>query len=200
MVPTGVFLMKPGFEKLDWSAPIDVAEYIAHCPAEATVKGVIVQGVLKHLERSGKSAPQGVGPFLTFKSYPLREHMQLTYDVARLAFPHRHARESLRLLGQQTFVAVKDTLIGKVVFGAMKDPASVLRLSSKAYEIVGSIAQVRVVEHGPHFAHTHVTNAYGFLDSFQVGVPEGVCLALDRTPEVAIRRVSLSEAHFWIEW
>lgn len=192
--------MRVGFEQIDWAAPIDVAAYIAHCPAEARVKGVIVQGVLKHLERSGKSAPAGVGPFQTFKSYPLREHMQLTYDVARLAFPHEHPRESLRLLGQQTFAAVKDTLIGKVVFGAFDDPASVLRLSAKAYEIVGSMAQVRVVEHGARFAHTHVTNAYGFLDSFQVGVPEGVCLALGQTSEVVIRRVSLSEAYLWIEW
>jgi uncharacterized protein (TIGR02265 family) len=192
--------MKPGFEKIDWAAPLDVDAYVAHCPPEAKVKGVIVNGVLKRLETMGKPPPPGVGRYLAFKDYPLREHMKITADVAQLAFPHEHLRESLRRLGHETFPAVKETLIGKVVFAAWDKPESVFKLSAKAYEIVGSIARVTVVESGPGFVHQHIVNAYGFLDSFQVGVTEGVLLAFKKEGAVQIKRVSLSEAHVYTEW
>ncbi|HEY4222105.1 MAG TPA: DUF2378 family protein, partial [Myxococcota bacterium] len=129
--------MKDGFETLQWSAPIDVDAYVSGCPDSARVKGVIVHGMLRHLEKRGLQTPPGWGPFHTFKDYPLREHMKLTVEVAKLAFPNASIRQSLRELGWATFPAVRETLIGKVVFGAFDDPRSVFRAINKAYEIVG---------------------------------------------------------------
>lgn len=192
--------MKPGFEKIDWSAPLDIEAYVAHCPPEAKVRGMIVNGVLKRLEKQGKPPPPGIGRYLTFKDYPLREHMRITAEVARLAFPHEHLRESLRLLGHETFGTVKETLIGKVVFAAWDNPLSVFKLSAKAYEIVGSLARVHMIESGPRFVHNHVVNAYGFLDSFQVGVTEGVPMSFGLQCQCSIKRVTLSEAHIYCEW
>lgn len=194
--------VKPGYEKIDWTAPLDVDAYIAHCPPEAKVKGMIVNGILKRLEKQGKKPPIDVGgPYLTFKDYPLRDHMAITAKVAQLAYPSPHLRESLRGLGRETYQVVKDTLIGKVVFAAWDNPQSVFKLSSKAYEIVGSIAQTKVLESGPRFVHTHTTKAYGFLDSFHVACGEGVCTMFGKEPTVVeIKRVSLSEAFIYIEW
>ncbi len=192
--------LKPGFEKIDWTAPLDLEAYLAHCPAEAKVKGMIVNGVLKRLQKMGKQPPPNVGTYLTFKDYPLRDHMRITVDVAKAAFPHQHLRESLRLLGHGTFGDVKETLIGKVVFAAWDNPQSVFKLSAKAYEIVGSTAKVKIVESGPRFVHQHIVNAFGFLDSFQVGVTEGVPMSFGMKPTVQVKRVSLSEAHVYTEW
>ena len=59
--------MKPGFHAVDWSAPFDVEKYVAACPETAMVKGVIIHGVLKHLETKGLPKPAGVGKFLTLQ-------------------------------------------------------------------------------------------------------------------------------------
>ena len=192
--------MKPGFETIDWTAPIDVEAYIAACPEGAKVKGVIVQGMLKHLEKLGKKPTVAHAAYHTFRDYSLREHMRLTVDVAKQAFPQKHLRESLRQLGWATFPAVRDTLIGKVVFGAFDDPRKVFRAIAKAYEVVGSSAQGVVVDSGPRFVHTHTKNAYGFLDTFHVGTAEGVCRALSRTPTLFIKRHSMHEAELYVEW
>jgi uncharacterized protein (TIGR02265 family) len=196
-----VVMPPPGFVKIDTKAPMDVDAYLAHCPEDATVKGVILNGILKKMEKRGVKAPPSFGPFHAFKTYPLREHMKLTVEAAKLTFPRETLREALRQLGQTTYPEVLDTLIGKVVFGALgKDPGAILKLSSKAYQIIGSRAQAKVVESGRTHIHTHVTNAYGFLDSFHYGTSEGVLLACGRPGTVHIKRHQLSEAEFFVEW
>ena len=191
----------PGFVKVDMRAPLDVDAYLAHCPAEATVKGMILTGVLKKLEKRGVKVPAHFGPFQPFKTYPLRDHMRLTVEAAQLAFPTLPVREALRQLGNTTYPEVLETLIGKVVFGALgKDPGAILKLSAKAYAIVGSQAQVRVLDSGKNFVHNHVKGAYGFLDSFHVGVAEGVFIACGRPGEVFQKALSLSEAETYMEW
>ena len=192
--------MKPGFVELDWAAPIDVDAYVEHCPADAKVKGIIMTSVLKQVERRGAKVPPGIGPFHTFKDYSLRDHMRLVVDVAKIVFPHKSLRESLRQLGRQSFPALRETLIGKVVFGSVEEPVVIYRRVNKAYEITGSRSRAVIVEHGPRFAHMHISTAYGFLDTFHVGTSEGVCIALGRTPHLTIKRHSLSEAEFFVQW
>ena len=189
-----------GFEAIDWSAPLDVDAYVEHCPADATVKGIVMTSVLKHATKRGLSLPPGLGPFHTFKAYPLREHMRLTVDIAKLVFPTRPLRQALREFGWTTFPAMRDTLIGKVVFGSVEEPVVIYRRVNKAYEITGSRSRATISEHGPRFVHMHIRTAFGFLDTFHVGTSEGVCIAMGRKPNLVIKRHSLSEAEFYVQW
>jgi hypothetical protein len=191
---------RPGFEPIDWTAPIDVDEYINACPPENKVKGVIVLSIMKQLTRKGIKPPAGMGPYQSFKDYSLREHMKITVDVAKMGFPNQSLRESLRQLGWETFPAVKETLLGKVVFGAFDDPKMIFKFINKSYEIVGSGASGRVVDQGPRFVHTHTKNAYGFLDTFHAGTAEGTMRALGKNAALTIKRHSISEAEFFLEW
>jgi uncharacterized protein (TIGR02265 family) len=190
----------PGFVPVDWSAPFDPVAHIAACPAEFTIKGVIAHGVVRRLERGGY-APAGRYSFQTFKDYPLREHLELVVDAARLMHPDQPLREALRRLGRVAYDDVLETLIGRVVFGVLgKNFPGIVRLSAKAYEIVGSRARVTMVAASDGFAHSHIKDAFGFLDTYQIGVYEGTMAYCGHVGEVLIKRHSISEAEVWCEW
>jgi uncharacterized protein (TIGR02265 family) len=192
--------MRPGFALPDWDAPLNLAATLASVPESGTVKGMFIQRLLDEAKRQGRPFP-GAKHYVPFKDYPLREQVRLTYEVATHLFPKVSAREALRRAGRRVYPAVRESLLGRVILGALaRDFLSLAKLVSVAYERMSRAVRVHLLEYTSNSALFHFTGFAAFLDSYHVGTVEGGLDVYGNRGEVFVRLLGPSEAQLYCEW
>jgi uncharacterized protein (TIGR02265 family) len=183
-----------------WTQSLDVEMYLERCPADINVRGMYFNGIVRDiLSKISTYTPST--SYRAFHYYPLRDFMALVVEAASLLYPMAGAREGIRLVGRNAYRDFADSTIGKVILGAVKnDVSAILSLATKAYGVSMTQAKVGVVERGDHYAILSMSNVYNFLDTYQVGVFEGVFLITATTGEVKIHRTGHSEAQLLLTW
>lgn len=153
--------------------PIDVDAAIAEIPADATIKGMFIQGLLDLARAHDPSTDAHARRRVAFKDYPLADFATAAVLVARTVFPHLELRAALREVGRSTYRAFLTSLTGRVVFGVLGgDLHGMIATTTKAYGLTQSHGRAVVVESSAEHCVLHYERLYQFLDALEVGVVE----------------------------
>lgn len=180
--------------------PLDVEGAIAACPDNARAKGMFIAEVIEQVTRRGMKSPT-TRRYHTFTDYPLREFIEVAAACGTLIHPDVPTREALRRLGRSAYPTVADTRIGRVAFGMFKDNVrGLLRLSTKGYALSLSLGRAEAVDVTDHYAVVRLTDIYNFMDSYHVGVHEGILSACKVDGTVKIKPLSATSADLLLSW
>ncbi len=171
----------PPLRDPDFKAPVDVDGHLALLPPDATCKGIF----FLELVRLGSTVTSPSELFrlagfperryVVFRDYPLAENLRLTVAVALAVFPKMPLGEALRRIGQTAFDTVSTSLVGKTLFGVFgRDLEPLLFTGPRAYKLFLSVGEVLVEKAGPRTFRFHARALPGFIETYQVGVVEGL--------------------------
>ena len=99
------------FERIDFTAPLDTAEYARRLPADAFARGMFFSAIIQTTERLTGRRPK-VPDYVHFKEYPILDFFTLAAKCAPLAYPGTPIREVMRRFGQDVFPMLSQTMIG----------------------------------------------------------------------------------------
>ena len=154
---------------------MDLSAVVATCKPDSTSKGRFLQGILDEVKKAG-AVVEGPSQYIAFKDdYPIAEHVTLIANAARAIYPALPLREGMRRLGWLSFATIRDSLIGRVVFGVLgTDIQAITKLVSKAYEISGKGGQAELIDLYPDASRIRL-RGFVLVDTYHVGAFEGVC-------------------------
>jgi uncharacterized protein (TIGR02265 family) len=113
--------------------------------------------------------------YVVFSDYPMSENLRLTVAVALAAHPTVPLGEALRRIGQTAFDVVSTSLAGKTLFGMFgRDLEPLLFTAPRAYRLFLKCGEVTVEKTGPRLFLFRSRGFPGFVETYQVGVIEGV--------------------------
>ncbi|MFO0554676.1 MAG: DUF2378 family protein [Polyangiaceae bacterium] len=192
--------MRAGFSLPSFSAPLDLDAEIAKCPSSATVKGMFIDAVQKRI-RALNATPQFDARVVPFNDYSTVHQMRLLAQWARLAHRILPPREGLRRVGWSAYEDLTNSLAGRVLFGVLgRDIVAITKLASKAYAIAGSPQRATVVELADKQAIVRLEDIHLFIDSYQIGVMEGVLRLCRLEGSVLTKRLSETSCEMCVEW
>jgi uncharacterized protein (TIGR02265 family) len=175
------------FTPPDFSSPFDVAERLRAVPPEATVKGMFFDGPITEAFRRSGDRP-GKPSYVSFKDYPLTEHIQVLVACAMAGYPDVPIREGLRRLGHDAFRTFLESLAGKVLFSvAGRNFDAALGLVARSYGIAGPVGTATVIQRTPDAAVIHMKDIYNMPDCYHVGVFEAAMEYFRKDGEVLTR-------------
>jgi uncharacterized protein (TIGR02265 family) len=191
---------EPSYERIDFSAPLDVAAYARALPAGALARGMFFSSVIATTERLSGKRPN-VPDYVHFKEYPILDFFTLVAKCAPLAFHGTPMREALRRFGQDVFPMLSQTMIGKTIFGvAMRDWPRTLDLASRGYPVSIRPGSARLLELHPRSAIISLRDVWSYPDCYQVGIFEGAMRMFKLQGTIKVRRFSLCDVDLAIEW
>jgi uncharacterized protein (TIGR02265 family) len=177
--------LSEGFSYPSFEHELDERAEIDGIPRDATVKGLYFQSLIGHGREHGfESQQRHVG----LMDYSNREYTELIFEIAPVVHPGVPQREAVRLLGRHAFPALKQSLWGRAVFGALSgDLVRLFGLVSKGWEMSQSHVQARLVASDAGRAHIELARC-SLLDTYVVGIFEGIILAAGQQPFIGLRK------------
>jgi uncharacterized protein (TIGR02265 family) len=165
----------------DFFAPVDVDGHLRLLPPDATCKGIFFLDLVR-LGATAISPPElfqlaGLRErrYVAFRDYSLAENLRLTVAVALAVYPALPAGEGLRRIGRTAFDTVSTSLVGKTLFGVHgRDLEALLFTGPRAYRLFLNCGDVTVEKTAPGTFRFHARDFPGFLETYQIGVIEGV--------------------------
>jgi uncharacterized protein (TIGR02265 family) len=187
-------------------APLDLRAHLDAVPSHGEVRGMYFVALLEACKRLAPSAKASLARwldrrFVAFRSYSLRDYLELSHEVATALYPRVPPREALRRLGWQAYPTFASSMVGRVVMGVFgSDLERIFAAAPRAYEL--SVKPGRAESHRMGAAHYRVllSEIYNFVDSYQVGVLEGAIRHADLRPDVDILSISPIEALLDVRW
>ncbi len=165
----------------DFDVHVDVEAHLALLPAEATCKGLFAADVLLQVSRVALERDVVLAAriperrYVAFRDYPLADQMRLAVAATRVLYPRYSLGEGLRRLGHSIFDAVLATHVGRSIFGVLgRDVEPILLAGPKAFGLMVNVGQVTVEKTGPRTFVFHARDLPVFLETYQIGVLEGV--------------------------
>jgi uncharacterized protein (TIGR02265 family) len=164
-----------------FNAPVDLDEHIRRVPSGATIKGMFFLELQRIAEEAAlwptvvRAAGLHEKRYFAFRDYSLVDMLRLTLASAA----HVHSRvplgEGLRRLGQGAFEVVMGSQIGRAIFGVLGREVEPLFLRGpKAFKLLLGVGEVTSEKIAHRTFRFHARNLPGFLETYQVGVVEGV--------------------------
>lgn len=191
--------MRPGFVRPDLSRPIDLAAQKKLVQPGGTVKGMQLSAIVEECRRRGR--PLESRRYVAFRDYPGEELLELLVRAAERVYPDVPPREGLRRLGRVAYPTLRESLVGRVVFGAVgRDIHAVWRLVSKGYELSNNSGTATLLELTETEAVLRLEGMYSFVDAWHVGIVEGAVEIYGFVPEVLVHLTTPTSADFWVRW
>lgn len=189
----------PGFRTPDPQTMFDLHRQRAGVPAHATVKGMFFNAMVDEVKARGEVL-RGVKPVAAFHDFPLTGLLDLYEEAAGLCYGDLTLYEGMRRLSRPAFEVFSDSLIGKVVFGAVgRDVSRILKLSARAWGHATNVGTLEVERLDGHAALIRV-DEFHLGEPVAVGIAEGVLQAAGRTGTVALRMSTPLAGEFWLHW
>ncbi len=171
----------PRLRPPDFSAAVDVDAHLGLLPSDATCKGIF----FIELTRQGATA---ISPndlfhlagfperrYVGFRDYPASEYLRLAVAVAMAVHSALPLGEALRRIGHTAFDTASASLVGKTLFGVFgRDLEPLLFTASRAYRVFLNFGEVSVEKAGPGVFLFTARDLPAFLETYQIGVIEGV--------------------------
>ncbi len=171
----------PGFHEPDFEGPVDVDAHLAQVPPGATVKGLFFGDLLAQTAKVTaehevfRLAQLPAHRYVGFRDYPLAENLRLVVAAAHVLYPRYALGEGLRRIGQTMFDAVLATHIGRSLFGVLgRDVEPILLTGPKAFGLLISVGTVTAEKSAFRTFTFHASAFPVFLETYHVGVLEGV--------------------------
>jgi uncharacterized protein (TIGR02265 family) len=195
------------FLRPDFASALDPAPYLERVPPDAHCKGMFFHDVLRAVRRASPDAERRLVPhlgrrrYVAFMDYPLREHMELTAEAVKLLFPGVPSREGMRRLGWLAYPTFVESMVGRVVFGVLgHDLDRIFEVGPRSFEVSLTRGRARASRLGDNHWRYELTDFFGYLDTYYVGVIEGPIRHHNLTPDVRIRLTSPSDGVMDIRW
>ncbi len=189
-----------GFGPVNLRSPVDVAAYIRRVPPGATGKGMFLARLLEELDRRGIARPTSER-FLPFRDYPLQRCLELNVEAARLMYPTVPLSDGLRRVAWNSFDTFANSLIGQVLFSAVRhDVGSLLKLSSSALSHSTNVGSYEIELVRERTAIFHVHDVFLFAEYFAIGMLEGLLRECECDGEVLSRMDSTTSGAFYVRW
>jgi uncharacterized protein (TIGR02265 family) len=170
-----------GFHEPDFEAPVDLEAHLAALPPEATCKGLFLADLV---QQAGKVTTErdlfrmaqiAERRYVGFRDYPLADAVQLAVTTARVLYPRYPLGEGLRRAGQTVFDALMGTHIGRSLFGILgREVDLVLLAGPKAFKLMVNVGQLTADKAGFRTFHLRAQEFPGLLETYQIGVLEGM--------------------------
>lgn len=184
------------FLEPDWRSSVDFSARIAAAPANAMVRGmffdVIAQGVAR--------GPKAKSRYISFKTYPMREYLEL---LAAAVQEERalSAAECVRRLGWRVYSSYADTLTGTAIFSiAGRDFGRVVEAAPASYKVALTPGSVRVRSLEPGRAEVELRDVYNLPEFHQVGIWEGAMKACGVSGQIRTRVIDFGAVDFEVTW
>ncbi len=189
-----------GFALPDFSAPLDVDKYVEACPPDVMTRGMFFQDIANALEQR-KLPVNTTKKYAAFGQYPAREFIKIAADAAGKIFPGVPARAGLCHLGRLAYPTFKETMIGKVMYGVLSnDVEKIMKIAPRGYPAALSSANVTIVTIGKDHCHFNLKGMFTFVDSYQLGVVEGVPMSCGAIPRISAKILGPAEAEIFVSW
>ncbi|MEY4575798.1 MAG: hypothetical protein RL701_501 [Pseudomonadota bacterium] len=187
------------FSEPDWSQSVDFKARLAAVPPNAVVRGMFLQLITEAIPRETKAKPGLAARYLPFKTYPLREYIELL-ELATRAAP-LPAAECVRRIGWRVYRSYASTITGTAIFAiAGIDFGRVIELASSAYKVALDPSDIRVRTLNKHYAHVELRDLYNLPDFHQVGIWEGAMKACGVIGEIKTRVFNYGAVDFEVRW
>jgi uncharacterized protein (TIGR02265 family) len=191
--------LSPGFHAFDPHAELDLEAVLARIPDHATVKGMYLNGVVKDARAQGVELE--ASRYVSLDDYPARDYHALVAQAAAKLHPDVPLREGLRRLGRSAFPTLRESMVGRMVFGVVgDDPAALFKLVSKAWSLSQNTVRAELISAEPGRVVVNMTGFDWFVDDFTLGIFEGVILSTGHTPTVGVRHPRKLETDFECLW
>lgn len=171
---------------------------LARLPTHASTKGIIVASTLDAVRRrpdldewtSARILAEACGRADlpgAFENVSYREFVPILLLVARL-LRGDELGEGLRELGRQVYPNFAGTLIGKMLFGALRsDPARLIMMGPSAWKVCENFGTVAAERHGPtHVRYVYDEHPVELVETMYVGTIEGVAAVMQLELELGI--------------
>jgi uncharacterized protein (TIGR02265 family) len=192
--------MSDSFLTPDFSAPLDIAALLPRIPETAMVKGMFFHSTLVLARKHGGQVAGGKR-FQPFLDYTVREHVQVLAECAKIVYPGHSLRQGIRQLGRDAYSIFAGSLLGKVLLGvAARNFEAALRLTSKAYSLVGNLSSAAVKEQTPTSAIVHLRGVWNVPECYHVGVFEEALADYKRRGLITIRQHALDDVELKLVW
>jgi uncharacterized protein (TIGR02265 family) len=199
-------VIEPKFESPDFSTDIDSRPYLERVPLNARAKGMFFHDIVKAAERVATRLSPAIKAklekrYVSFKDYPLRDHMELTAALAGPLYPGVPTREGMRRLGRLAYPAFAESMVGRVVFGVLgHDVERVLAVGPKGIELSLSRGRAIATRVGHEHFRFEMQDIFGYLDSYWVGVLEGPIIGAGKLPHIRIHLETPSDGVMDVRW
>ena len=184
------------FFEPDWRSSVDFAARMAAVPADAVVRGMFLQQVANGVTRG----PKAKSRYVAFKTYPMREYLELLAAAVKEERSLSSA-ECVRRLGWRVYSAYAETITGTAIFAiAGLDFRRVIEAAPAAYKVALTPGSVRVRKIENDHAEVELRDTYNLPDFHQVGIWEGAMKACGITGDIRTRVVDFGAVDFQISW
>jgi uncharacterized protein (TIGR02265 family) len=189
----------------EFGAPVDVEAHVALLPPGAKCKGMFFVDLIKlaaTIRSPAELAAMAGVPdrrYVAFRDYPVEDSLRLTAAVAAVVYPKLPPGEGLRRIGRRAFDVVLDSHVGRTVFGAFGADIDLLLLQGyKSYRLLIGVGEVSCEKVAPREFVLRAREMPLFLETYQVGVLEGVLGHCGRTGEVLVEMDGLASSTLWL--
>ena len=204
----------PDSRSTDWlfrtpreDAPVDLEAHLSRLHPRATVKGLffadLIATVAGRVPGLDVTAHAGLPPrrYLPFFDYPCADWLRLKIAAAEVLHPRASRGAALRKLGRMAFPAFMQSRAGRLMFElAAPRLEDALSRAPQAYAVISNAGTVEYVRPAPRVADIVFMGFPGFLESYQVGIVEGVCAHYAVQPRIEIALESIGDGSIRVRW
>jgi uncharacterized protein (TIGR02265 family) len=169
------------FREARTDVDVDVDASIAMLPKDAAVKGIYFNDVMRRANTAiapnelFAAASVTQRRYLPFLDYPYPDWMRIAVVATRALSPNVTLAAGLRELGRHAYDAFLGTQVGRVLFGVLNlDASAILRAGPRAYRVVVNFGEISVDVVNDRCFRYRFREFPAFLETYQVGVLEGV--------------------------
>ena len=189
-----------------FNAPVDLDDHVRRVPSGATVKGMFFLELQRVAEKSRVwrqvllTAGVAERRYYNFRDYPMVDTLRITAAVATHVYPALSQGEGIRRLGQTALDVVLGSQIGRAVFGALERDMDPLFLRGpRAFKLLLGVGEVTSEKVSPRVYRFHARNFPAFLETYQIGVIEGVLRHCSQQARILIALEDLANATVEVE-
>lgn len=187
------------FIDTDWSQPVDFAARVAAVPRDAVVRGMFLQVIADSVVKTSKGKLTA-RRYVAFKTYPMREYVELLAAAAETGQP-LSAAECVRRVGWSVYTSYAQTITGTAIFAiAGLDFSSVIEVAPTSYKVALTPGSVTVRSLAPQRAQVELRDIYNLPDLHQVGIWEGAMKACGVTGQIKTHVLDYGAVDFDVQW
>lgn len=188
--------------------PVDLEAHLKRLPSHATCKGVFVRDLFtavgKRATPDELARRAGIPPrrYMPFFDYPMSENLKLSYEVAKALNPSEPVSVGLRTLGRTSFRAFLGSTPARVLMAVVGagEVDKVFMLTPKSYALSVNYGRVDAKRISERCIHITLGDFPSFLETYQVGIFEGVFDHFQIKGQVRIALTDIANAVIELTW
>lgn len=188
--------------------PVDLEAHIKRLLPDAACKGIFVRDLFAIVAMRATPAELATRAgvpyrrYMPFFDYPMAENLRLCFEAAKALHPDKPVAVGLRELGRTAFRAFLSSTPARILMAVVGagEVDKVLLLTPKSYAL--SINYGRVDAQLVHERCVHITlsDFPSFIESYQVGIFEGVLDHFEVKGSVRIALTDIANAVIEVKW